>query len=612
MLIGCSGPSSSPETSGWNISTSHSEVALGGNPTGSFDLDTDGPWSAVTSASWLEVSPTQGVGPVKVTVTAHREDLAPDTHSADVTITSGNARTVVAVTSRFPTIDIYSAETRSLRIQAGSSTVTRVAWSDSGDHHPTDLIVTLPSLKTNEEKAPAGDVLAAVARDHRAQVVRSVFTDARTIATLRVADDLAYVAQRIREDPRVEGVSPSVRMDLLESDPLTNDQAWHYQAINLDRAWSTTTGSSDVTVAIIDSGFDLLHEDLADNMQPGYDFGDHDAVAHAGTLACGDHGTHVAGTVGAASNGLGGTGVSPVVSIFPLKIGAYNASTGACDIWSATLVDALYHAAGAEVSGVPPLDEPVDVINMSLGGPSYNTALHEAVQFASDRGVTLVAASGNGGDSDVMFPAAHPEVIAIGATNSQSERATYSSYGPELDLMAPGGEGFIHAVVSTRWSDTGDAYGNMQGTSMATPHVTGVVALMKGVRTDLSPATVQHLLQSSARDIGAEGWDDLTGFGIVDAEAAVKAAEAHVSNDDSTFRLHARNEDGSWRLIAESAGGSALQYLQADFTTYLAEVGLDADGDGVLGEPGERYGSESFGLSSDHGDRGVTVEMTVQ
>jgi hypothetical protein len=611
VAVACGGPT--PDGTTVVLSANPAHLDLGSSPRGAFDVQATGTWTATHTAAWLEITPTAGYGPARIEVTAHREGLTPDTRTAEVTITSGNRQAGVLITSRFPTIHLDATWSSTF---AGLPAAHPIAGATSGDgdeHHANELVVTLHPPDGDRTPASGEQALAALAREHGVTVLRAVYTDDRTVATLRTGGGAAQAAQRLRADPRVRTIWPGVRVEILASDPLANQQAWHYGQVNLVEAWGTTTGSATVTVAVIDTGFDMLHEDLVANLEAGYDFGGQDADPHAVTAACGDHGTHVAGTVGAPRNGVGGTGIAPVVTIAPLKVGTYNAGTGACEIWSPALLDAIYHAAGANVAGTALRDAPVDVINISLGLGTYYAPLHDAVRFAAGAGVTIVAASGNAGERAVLFPAAHAEVIAVGATNAKSERASYSNYGTELDLLAPGGEGRFASVVSTLWSDTHDAYGGMQGTSMAAPHVSGVVALLKSVNPGLGPSTIQRLLRSTARDIGDPGWDELTGYGIVDAEAAVLAARAQGSEDGGlAFRLYVLHDDGSRTLAAETLGASTLQHHQAGFGTYVAEVGGDADADGVLGELGEWFGTAMFDVSPHDGDHSVTVILTLQ
>ena len=606
LATACNGPDAT-SVGPSHLSASPTDLDLGGSPAGTIVVEANESWSATTDASWLEITPTAGSGSTVVDVTARRAGLAPATRSADVEIRSADERSVVQVTSRFPTVSVRavyapSATTQSIPTRAGERPVEGTI-----DAHPFELVVTLRHPGADGGRSSAARALALIARDHGAEVVRSIFVADRTVATLRLADGAEQVAQRLRDDRRVHDVAPNVRVELSEGDPSSRQQSWHYDAIELPGAWTTTMGSSLVTVAVIDDGFDMRHEDLAANLEPGYDFGDGDDDPHADTVECGDHGTHVAGTVAAPLNGLGGTGVAPAVTIVPLKV----SRTASCYIWSGDLIAAIYHAAGGDVSGPARRAGPVDVINLSLGLTVDLENVREAVQFAVEAGVTLVAATGNAGERSILYPAAYPEVIAVGATNAKSERASYSNYGPQSEMMAPGGEGRF-SVVSTRWSESHDAYGGMQGTSMATPHVAGVVALMKSANPELAPAVIRHLLQATARDIGDLGWDERTGFGIVDAAAAVRAAQVFGSTDTLTFRLHLLDEHGDWQVIADATNADGLLHHQADFGTYRVEAGIDADGDGIIGEPGEWYGSDTFVLTPEGGDRSVLIELTLQ
>lgn len=317
------------------------------------------------------------------------------------------------------------------------------------------------------------------------------------------------------------------------NDPLYADQRWHYEAIGLPQAWNLETGSSNpVTVAVIDGGVVAGHPDLAGKLLPGYDFysdatnsGDSDGRdGNPEDTAPGSdyHGNHVTGTVAAATNnGLGVAGVAWGARLLPVR--ALSGGSGTL----ADVADALRWAAGLSVAGVPANPNPAKVINMSLGGPVACTnapALQQAINEASNAGALIVVAAGNSNaDASTFSPAGCSGVITVGATNAAGNRASYSNYGSRIDLMAPGGEPDGLQVVSTLASGQ---YGGKAGTSMAAPHVAGVLALMKSKKPTLTAAEAISLLKETVKPLTATQCNRPSGSecgaGLLDARAALE------------------------------------------------------------------------------------------
>ncbi len=284
-------------------------------------------------------------------------------------------------------------------------------------------------------------------------------------------------------------------------DPRRDDQ-WALDATTFEAAAGVTDGAG-VTVAVVDTGVRTSHEDLAGAVVAGFDL-----VAGSGDGTASDnfHGSHVSGIVGARSgNGVGVHGAAPGVSIMPVRVLNQNGSGS-----SAAVAEGILRAT----------DAGVDVINLSLGSTVPSQAIGVAVDHALDEGVVVVAASGNSAHlgSPVMYPAAQPGVIAVGAVDRSGVRPSFSGYGPHLDLVAPG------ASVVSLAARSDDAYTMASGTSMAAPHVAAAAALVRAVDPSLSPAEVVDVLRSSAVDVGPPGRDDRYGWGLVDPQAAVAAA----------------------------------------------------------------------------------------
>jgi len=321
---------------------------------------------------------------------------------------------------------------------------------------------------------------------------------------------------------------------------------WHYPKIGLPAAWDVTTGGP-VIVAVVDSGIRFDHPDLAGVTVPGYDFFDNDPdptdpgcpMVNAREPS---HGTHVAGTVAAVTNnGIGVAGVAwggaSAVKIMPIRVLGEDPLAGRCGRGT---------DAGVAAGIVYAADNGAKVVNLSLGGSAGTQTLQDAVNYALGRGVTVVAAAGNQ-NGPVAYPAAYPGVIAVAATACNDQRASYSNFGPQIWVAAPGGDintacpvDSIYAWIwSTSWRPLdGFTYPYLGppffiGTSMATPHVSGVAALLIS-RGFTTPSAIRSRLRDTAVDLGARGWDQYFGYGLVNAAAAVGA-----SNPNSTMRAFA-------------------------------------------------------------------------
>jgi serine protease len=358
----------------------------------------------------------------------------------------------------------------------------------------------------------------------RTFLYRAGLNRADTLATLRLLQS--------RSDVEYAQLNYILTTQTTPNDPRYGDQRWHYETINLPQTWAIETGvSSPVTVAVIDGGISAGHPDFAGKLLPGYDFYSNASDAGDGdgrdpnpedTAPGSDfHGTHVAGTVAAATNNnLGVAGVSWGARIVPVR--ALSGGSGTL----ADVADALRWAAGLNVAGVPANANPASVINMSLGGPVPCTnapALQQAINEASARGAIIVVAAGNTSvDASTFSPAGCSGVITVGATNAAGNRASYSNFGTRIDLMAPGGEAAGQQVISTLGSGQ---YGGMAGTSMAAPHVAGVLALMKSKKFSLTAAEGLSILKGTARPLSNTQCNRPSGTecgpGLIDARAAM-------------------------------------------------------------------------------------------
>ena len=323
---------------------------------------------------------------------------------------------------------------------------------------------------------------------------------------------------------------------------------WHLPAINLHQAWDITTGSPDVVVAVIDTGVLLNHPDLQGQLVQGYDFiaddvnsGDNEPGIDANPNDPGDgggvnpssfHGTHVSGTIAAATNnGIGVAGVASGAKVLPCR------AVGISGGLRYDIEQCIRYAAGLpNDSGTVPA-QTADIINLSLGGPSINTNPPEAYVLARQAGVIVIAAAGNNATNELFVPAAYDGVVSVSATNISRQLASYSNFGTTIDVAAPGGDsgdvngdGFFDGVLSTSGDDTSGsvafAYSFSAGTSMAAPHMAGVVALMKSVNPTLTPDILDQMLINGdlTDDLGSPGRDDDFGYGLINADKAVLAA----------------------------------------------------------------------------------------
>lgn len=295
---------------------------------------------------------------------------------------------------------------------------------------------------------------------------------------------------------------------------------WHFPLINLEEAWDIydISKKSDVTVAVVDTGVNPFGIDgfgklFKNRVLLGYNA----ILGIPGGIDFNGHGTHVAGTIGQETNNITGVaGIAYDAKILPVKVMCFLGF--GLDSW---IIDGIRWAT----------ENYADIINLSLGGSTPSEAFQEAINYAYKKGVTLVAASGNDGVSEVGYPAAFENCIAVGAVRYDKNITSYSNYGDALNLVAPGGDlnedqngdGRKDGIYQeTFWFlGIGWGYWYSTGTSMASPHVAGVAALVKSLHPNYTPDEIRQVLQDTAEDLGDPGWDEVYGYGMVDAYAAV-------------------------------------------------------------------------------------------
>ena len=363
-------------------------------------------------------------------------------------------------------------------------------------------------------------------------------------------------------------------------DPFYRSQ-WHYNTINVEQAWEALTnrGSADVIVAVLDTGVLTAHPDLSSNLVSGYDFVDGDADANdPGDKSINGqrssfHGTHVAGTIAAsAANATGGVGIAPNVKIMPVRVLGQDGGFGS-DIMRGVCFSAqLSSSNNALCRNSNTAASAVDIINLSLGGPGFSDIENELYNAVIAKGIIVIAAAGNESTSASFYPAAYDNTVSVAAINRNLEQASYSNFGPTIDVAAPGGDFSVDSGILSTWGDdrNGSAiltYGALQGTSMAAPHVAGVAALMKSAQPSLTHTQFLGHLNAGdlTQDLGVAGRDDIFGMGLIDAQKAV------------LFLLKAEQDLTPQILSSNNNIFFDVSQLTVDFVLTSAGVNSDAD-----------------------------------
>jgi serine protease len=518
-------------------------------------------------------------------------------------------------------------------------------------NHAPSAVEYVPDGILVKFKPDVGEDKIALTNSEYGTSVKSILLSGTKILNVpsgKTVDEMVIIYESL---PEVEYAEPNYieHAFMVPNDPAYPYQ-WHldnddYGGINIESAWDISTGTG-VVVAVLDSG--VAYEDYGIYCQApdlagttfvqGYDFVNNDAHPNDDE----GHGTHVAGTIAqTTNNNYGIAGVAFGCSIMPIKtLNATGFGT------HADFSNGVHYA----------VDHGADIISYSGGGSHSNTK-EEAVEYAYTNGVTFVAAAGNEYEegNPPQYPAAYDDyVIAVGATRYDETRSYYSNTGSYLDLTAPGGDtsvdqnsdGYDDGVLQQTFSggDTCDfGFWFCQGTSMATPHVSGVAALViaNGVT---GPDNVRNRLQSTAEDKGTPGWDEEYGWGLVDAAAALggELPSPHITNveildtsislgDSFTVRVDGTNNGGdangastislSFPQLDDTADNSRVEYVSHDFTAgdeYIldppANPGVTTIWHKDTGEMIAEYvlaeGGTSYGDWSSGEDHFLTLQVT--
>lgn len=425
---------------------------------------------------------------------------------------------------------------------------------------------------------------------------RTLATEGMTFETpeLQAKYETLLTIKELRKQPTIEEASPNYWLTSLRvpNDALYRYQ-WDYLLMKLPQAWDVTVGDANVLVAVVDTGVLLSHPDLQGKLVEGYDF-----VGDTNVSLDGDgydsnpddpgdqnrggstfHGTHVSGTIGALTNNAKGiAGISWLTKIMPLRVLGKGGAGKDYDI-----EQAIRFAAGlSNASGALPRKR-ADVINLSLGGPTISSGFQKAIDDIRKAGVIVVAAAGNDGTSTAIYPASLNGVISVSAVDINKERASYSNYGKNVDITAPGGDnstadvngdGYPDQILSTRGDDEYSTiqfdYAFSMGTSMASPHIAGVLALMKAANPNLTPQDADNLISNGeiTEDLGLRGRDDNFGYGLIDAQKAILAAsqlQGGVITQPAAQLVTSHNSlnlglsDTNIRVTFSNGGGGTLQ-----------------------------------------------------
>ncbi|WP_158318859.1 S8 family serine peptidase [Robertmurraya kyonggiensis] len=347
-------------------------------------------------------------------------------------------------------------------------------------------------------------------------------------------ENLDDVLEKLRNDPNVDYVEPNILKEQQEfsDDPLLSQQ-WYLQSVNVLDTWEMMNNNKEVRVAVIDSGVSSSHQDFSGKLNNGFN----SISKNENIDDYFGHGTRVAGIIAAnTNNSIGIAGINPNVSIIPIKV----SEGGQLELIN--IINGIYKA----------IDNGAQIINMSYGAPVYSEAEYRALLEAYLRGIVLVAASGNDG-AEVNYPAAYPFVISVGSVNKRGYKSTFSNYGNELDVMAPG-----EGIVTT---DLNNSYVSVNGTSFASPVVSGVASLLLSEQSGLGPAQVQWLLENST----GTSWNPSTGFGKIDAYKMMTTNLPNLINDIS-------NDSGTAKTITLNAMNHEYLQINDDIDWYSLSI----------------------------------------
>lgn len=440
--------------------------------------------------------------------------------------------------------------------------------------------------------------------------------DAQCTDITEVNDDIKAAQVEISEEtsmeeaienfsanPKVEYVQPNYKYSFDEQDKYLDSSLkvgyqYQFEQCNIFGAWDELykmENREKVTVAVMDTGVDVKHEDLQANLKYKDKYIQTlSGKRKAAVKDSGDHGTHVSGIIGATyDNGIGGSGVAAGYQNDLIDLIVVGTSPDGEGLYTMDIVAAIDYC----------IEEKADVINMSFGGDGRDKVMEASMKKAYDEGIVLVAASGNEDASSYTSPGSFKEVIAVNATNKQKEPTYWSNFGVWTDISAPGNN-----IMSAK---PGNGYQLMSGTSMATPVTTGIIALIKAANPQLTPAQIANILCATAsKPEGSKEFTEQLAYGIADAEAAVKAAMA-ASDTIDVESIYAKEAEATVdqfdNISLETLVRPATSLKAVTWESDNTEVAT-VDGNGTVVGVSEG----TCNITATAGDKSVTTKVTVK
>lgn len=666
-------------------------VSFDGTSSATVSITANGSWTAQTDQSWLSLGPSSGSGNATLTLTVNRSGLTPGDYAASVLLKGADPLEAVTVYMRFAQVSGNITGPTGQILPQGVSAAPAVA--PGAKYAPGQVLVKVSAgylaVQGAAPQALGGRITpqsitpqavqsaaASIAQAHGLSVQSFIAPGSPWAVLSTNGQGVAQAVTALRGDGRVAAAQPNyvvhasaasmpvktagITPQAVPTDPLYQYQ-WDMSLLGMSNAWDTDTGSSDVVVAVVDSGVMSSHPDLQANVPyAGYDFVLNQAGATTPVSDGIYHGTHVAGTIGAvAGNGSGIAGMNWHVSILPVRV-LQNNGSGTAVGTSVDIARGIEYAAGLSVYNgnnvlvTPPVQ--ARVINLSLGGSAPSPLEDDAVAAATGNGTVVVAATGNDttnctsplqyatntSPSAVGYPAAYPTTIAVGSVDYDEGAGTFAvscfsdSGAPATDsqgvtVVAPGGWLFNNGtpvppvpgipdetgwgalgVVSTYWDSTSNTatYAADEGTSMAAPHVAGLAALMLAENPKLTPTQVKLILENTAYGSNSAN-QKYFGYGLILPTNAINDARNSATANASDF------------IVELLQGGTLVEQARADtggnFTltnvpagTYTVEAGNDANHNGVLGDVGEFYGQTTVTVGSGGDVTGVGLNVQLQ
>lgn len=360
--------------------------------------------------------------------------------------------------------------------------------AENGTENNNELII---KLKKDQKSLTENRTLEQA--DQREQISDDLF-----LFKFDTKIDIDSIQEELESDPLIEYSEPNFERNLQSTvnDPYFEEQ-WWIPHINTQSIWEHSHLQKDnIVIAVIDTGIDQHHEDLAERIAPGgYNF-------YSNNTNFSDyhgHGTNVSGVIAAQfGNNLGISGVTGPfdISVLPLKV------TSTDTVSVADIIKAIDYA----------VEQNVDIVNLSLSGTDYSTSENNIVQHAIDSGINVVAAAGNDAEkgNPLMYPASYDNVISVGSVDEFNQRSSFSNYNNKIDIVAPGENILTTSLTSN--------YKIVQGTSFSTPIVAGTIGMIKALKPDLSVLEINDLITNTATDLGSPGYNSFYGHGLLNIE----------------------------------------------------------------------------------------------